>query len=93
MFLKEMNACNTSLVCPAPSPHSTTTQALQPPPPSPNSSTSPARTILSASGINYLCTYDLYGPLRNTFDAGSIHYEGKWEGGLGPGNQVFFGVL
>ncbi len=30
---------------------------------------------------NYLCTYDLYGPMRNAFDAGSIHYFGKWEGG------------
>ena len=30
--------------------------------------------------ISYLCTYDLYGPVRNAFDAGSIHYEGKWEG-------------
>ncbi len=28
----------------------------------------------------YLCTYDLYGPVRDAFDAGSIHYEGKWEG-------------
>jgi hypothetical protein len=28
----------------------------------------------------YLCTYDLYGLVRNAFDAGSIHYEGKWEG-------------
>jgi hypothetical protein len=27
--------------------------------------------------FNYLCTYDLYSPLRNAFDAGSIHYEGK----------------
>ncbi len=30
-----------------------------------------------------LCTLygavDLYGPLRNAFDAASIHYEGKWE--------------
>jgi len=25
---------------------------------------------------NYLCTYDLYGPMRNAFDAGSIHYLG-----------------
>jgi hypothetical protein len=33
--------------------------------------------------INHLCTYDLYGPVRNAFDAGSIHYEGKWEG-VGP---------
>ncbi len=25
---------------------------------------------------DYLCTYDLYGPVRNAFDAGSIHYLG-----------------
>jgi hypothetical protein len=31
-------------------------------------------------GTNYLCTYDLCGPVHNAFDAGSIHYEGKWEG-------------
>jgi hypothetical protein len=24
-----------------------------------------------------LCTYDLYGPMCNAFDAGSIQYEGK----------------
>jgi hypothetical protein len=30
--------------------------------------------------LNYLCTYDLYGPVRDAFDADSIHYEGKWEG-------------
>ncbi len=24
---------------------------------------------------SFLCTYDLYGPMRNAFDAGSIHYE------------------
>jgi hypothetical protein len=29
--------------------------------------------------ISYLCTYDLYGLVRNAFVAGSIHYEGKWE--------------
>ncbi len=35
-------------------------------------------------GLNsYLCTYDLNGPVHNAFDAGSIHYEGKWEG-VGP---------
>ncbi len=39
---------------------------------------------------NYLCTYDLYVPVGNAFDAGSIHYEGNSEG-LGPGNQEFFG--
>ncbi len=26
--------------------------------------------------INYLCTYDLNGPVRNAFDAGNIHNEG-----------------
>ncbi len=30
--------------------------------------------------ISYLYTFDLYSPLRNAFDVGSIHYEGKWEG-------------
>jgi hypothetical protein len=37
---------------------------------------------------SYLCTYD-------AFDAGSIHYEGKWGGGggLGPGNRDFFWAL
>jgi hypothetical protein len=36
--------------------------------------------------------YDLYGPVRNAYDEGSIHYEGKWEGvGLGPGNRDYFG--
>ncbi len=30
---------------------------------------------------SYLCTYELYGPVRNAFDAGSIHYEGKQVGG------------
>ncbi len=33
--------------------------------------------------ISFLYTYNLYGPVRNAFDAGSIHYEGKWEG-VGP---------
>ncbi len=27
----------------------------------------------------YLCAYDLYGPVRNSFDAGSILYKCKWE--------------
>jgi hypothetical protein len=39
--------------------------------------------------IKPLCTYDSYGHVRNALDAGSIHYEGKWEG-LGPGNRDFF---
>ncbi len=40
--------------------------------------------------ISYLCTYDLYGPIPNVFDA-SIHHEGKWDGGLGPGPRDFLG--
>ncbi len=39
--------------------------------------------------FNYLCTYVLYGPVRDAFDAGSIHYEGKWEGGW-PWKARFF---
>jgi hypothetical protein len=39
---------------------------------------------------NYLCTYNLYGPVRNAFDAGSIRYMGKWEG-VGAGYREFFG--
>jgi len=38
----------------------------------------------SQSHISYLCTYDLYGPVRNAFDSGSI-YKGKWEGVGFPG--------
>ncbi len=39
---------------------------------------------------NYLCmTYDLYGPVRNVFDAGRYI---TWASGrgLGPGNGEFF---
>ncbi len=40
---------------------------------------------------SYSCTYDLYGPVRNVFDAyRQIHYKGKGGGG-GPGNREFFG--
>ncbi len=42
--------------------------------------------------INYLCTYDLYGPVHNVFDA--CRYitwaSGK---GLGPGNGKFLGPV
>jgi hypothetical protein len=42
----------------------------------------------------YLCIYDFYGPVRNAFDEGSIHYEGKLEGvGLGPGNETILGCV
>jgi hypothetical protein len=37
-------------------------------------------TRVSRQIISYFCTYDLNGPMRNAFDEGSIHYEGKWEG-------------
>ncbi len=36
---------------------------------------------------SYLRTNDLYGPLRNAFDAGSIHYEASGRG-LGPGMEI-----
>ncbi len=38
----------------------------------------------------YLCTYDLYGPVRNAIDADRVHYEGNGRG-LGPGNWDYFG--
>ncbi len=41
--------------------------------------------------ISYLCTYDLYGPECNVFDAcRSITRASGW--GLGPGNRDFFGL-
>jgi hypothetical protein len=43
-------------------------------------------------GNSYLCTYDLYGPVRNAFDADSIHYESKWEG-VGPRKSRLFWAL
>jgi hypothetical protein len=41
---------------------------------------------------NYLCTYDLYGPVHNAFGAGSIHYEGKREM-VGPWKSRVFWAL
>jgi hypothetical protein len=42
-------------------------------------------------GINYLCTYDLYGPVCKVFDAGR---EIMWgSGGVGAGNREFCGPL
>jgi hypothetical protein len=41
-----------------------------------------------AEEIKYLCTYDLYGPVRNVFDAATYI---TWGSGLGPGNGEFFG--
>jgi hypothetical protein len=39
---------------------------------------------------SYLCTYDLYGPVRNVFDA--CKYIMRAIGrGLGPGKREFFG--
>jgi hypothetical protein len=38
----------------------------------------------------YLCTYDLYGPVHNVFDA-CRYNRGQVGGGLGPGNREFFG--
>jgi hypothetical protein len=39
---------------------------------------------------SFLCTYVLCGPVRNIFDAGSIHYEGEWEG-VEPWKSRLFG--
>ncbi len=39
--------------------------------------------------ISYLWTYDLYGPIRNTFDAGK-HITRASGRGLGPENREFF---
>ncbi len=44
-------------------------------------------------GLNlaiYVCTYDLYGPVRNDFDAGASITRASGRG-LGPGNRDFFG--
>ncbi len=33
------------------------------------------------------------GTMPDAFDAGSIHYERKWGGGLGPGIESFLGPV
>jgi hypothetical protein len=46
--------------------------------------------ILSLTGCSLIITiYDLNGPVRNAFDAGSINYSGQWEG-VGPWKSRFF---
>jgi hypothetical protein len=42
---------------------------------------------------SYLCTYDLYGPVRNAFYTGSIHYEGQKEGGWALEIETFLGLV
>ncbi len=44
----------------------------------------------AAIGYSYLCTYNLYGPLRNVFDACKTITTASGRG-LGPGNREFFG--
>jgi hypothetical protein len=51
------------------------------------------RLVSSASNIemkgwniNYLLTYDSYGPVHNRFHRGRMHYLGQWGGG-GPGHS------
>jgi hypothetical protein len=34
-----------------------------------------------------------YGPVCNAFEAGSIHYEGKWEGGWAREIETFLGPV
>jgi hypothetical protein len=41
--------------------------------------------VVVKKNVSYLCTYDLYGPIRNAFDGG--RYITRTSGsGLGPGN-------
>jgi hypothetical protein len=47
----------------------------------------------SCENFSYLWTYDLYSPVHNAFDAGSIHYEGKWEGGWALDIESFLGPV
>ncbi len=42
----------------------------------------------SCENNNYLCTYDLYGPMRNAFDASRYITWGSG-GGVGAGNLEF----
>jgi hypothetical protein len=55
-----------------------------------------SRTVIKyGSGsdfFNYLCTYDLYGPVRKVFDAGRYFMWGGG-GGVGAGNLEFCGSL
>jgi hypothetical protein len=42
----------------------------------------------------YLCTYDLYGPVHNVFDACRYRtLRGQVGGGLGPGNRELLGPV
>ncbi len=43
--------------------------------------------------INYLCTFDLYGPVHNCFDAGRYIMWGGGGRGVGAGNREFLGPL
>jgi hypothetical protein len=40
------------------------------------------------TSISYSCTYDLFGPMHNVFDAGRSIVRASWRG-LGLGNQDF----
>jgi hypothetical protein len=42
---------------------------------------------------NYLCTYDLYGPEHNCFDAGRYIMWGGGGRGVGAGIREFLGPL
>jgi hypothetical protein len=42
--------------------------------------------------ISYLWTFDLYGPVRNAFDAGNSIMRASGRG-LSPGNRDFFGLF
>ncbi len=50
-----------------------------------------SKKLSLVSMYNHLCTYDLYGPVRNVFDAGRYIYVGKWGVGLALEISSFLG--
>ncbi len=49
-------------------------------------------TVVKKKYFSYLCTYDLYGPVRNVVDA-CIYITRASGRGLGPGNREFLGPV
>jgi hypothetical protein len=52
----------------------------------------PVLSVVRPWNNNYLCTYDLYGPVHNAFDAGKSITRSRGRG-LGPGNPDYFWAL
>jgi hypothetical protein len=55
-------------------------------------STTRSRCEVPVTKINYLCTYDFYGPVRNVFDAGR-YIRGGVGGGLALEIESFVSPL